>query len=263
MKNSMVSLSVMVLVAVSAVSPARAAAEARLVVPESGLVLDGGDLEAAPVAEAAWLDDRCRSPSRRGPGRGEPRRPRRPARSRARPAPRRLRVLGRLLHAPQDPQVGELRDAAALRDAGRARPEALQRQRLRQHSLRAPGASRSVLGSLFGVNTVTGVWNMVEGRKDPNRKTKVKVHGILMLVADAGFAATGFMAPHTRARGVREHERGEPVDPPRDRALVDGRRDRLATSSCSSVTDLWPSRPSSFPRPTPGPPSTATTGWSR
>ena len=56
MKNSMVSLSAMVLVAVSAVSPAQVAAEARLVVSESGLVLDGGDLEAAPVAEAAWLD---------------------------------------------------------------------------------------------------------------------------------------------------------------------------------------------------------------
>jgi len=51
-------------------------------------------------------------------------------------------------------------------------------------------------GVLFGVNTVTGVWNLAEGRKDPNRKTKRMVHGLLMLVADAGFVATGVLAPH-------------------------------------------------------------------
>ena len=51
--------------------------------------------------------------------------------------------------------------------------------------------------ALFGVNTVTGVWNLYEGRKDPNKSTKRKVHGILMLVADAGFAATGLMAPES------------------------------------------------------------------
>lgn len=55
---------------------------------------------------------------------------------------------------------------------------------------------------LFGVNTVTGVWNLAEGRKDPNHKTKRMVHGFLMLAADAGFVATGLMAPHT------EHESG-------------------------------------------------------
>ena len=44
---------------------------------------------------------------------------------------------------------------------------------------------------------MTGVWNIVEGRKDPNRSTKVKVHGILMLLADAGFVATGAMAPES------------------------------------------------------------------
>jgi hypothetical protein len=49
---------------------------------------------------------------------------------------------------------------------------------------------------LFGVNTVTGVWNMVEARKDPNHKTKRTVHGILMLAADAGFVATGLLTPH-------------------------------------------------------------------
>ena len=93
-------------------------------------------------------------------------------------------------------------------------------------------------GVLFGVNTVTGVWNMVEGRKDPNRKTAVKVHGILMLLADAGFAATGFMAPNTEhEERLRVDERRQPVDPPRDRALVDGRRDgRLPDHALQSLT---------------------------
>jgi len=59
----------------------------------------------------------------------------------------------------------------------------------------AHGGVAAGLGVLFGVNTVTGVWNMVEGRKDPNHRTKRLVHGILMLAADAGFVATAAMAP--------------------------------------------------------------------
>ncbi|MCG6923134.1 MAG: hypothetical protein LJF15_18920 [Acidobacteria bacterium] len=55
-------------------------------------------------------------------------------------------------------------------------------------------------GALFGVNTVTGVWNLLEARKDPHKSTKRTVHSILMLVADAGFVATGLTAPES------EHE---------------------------------------------------------
>lgn len=58
----------------------------------------------------------------------------------------------------------------------------------------------SVAG-LFAVNTVTGVWNMVEARNDPNGKTRRMVHGILMLGADAGFVATGLMAPSDHEDG--------------------------------------------------------------
>jgi len=57
------------------------------------------------------------------------------------------------------------------------------------------GALAATTGVLFGVNSVTGVWNLLEARKDPNHKTRRTVHGILMLVADAGFVATGMMAP--------------------------------------------------------------------
>ena len=51
------------------------------------------------------------------------------------------------------------------------------------------------IAGLFGVNSFTGVWNLMEARKDPNHKTKRTIHGILMLGADAGFVATAALAP--------------------------------------------------------------------
>jgi hypothetical protein len=51
------------------------------------------------------------------------------------------------------------------------------------------------IGALFGVNTVTGVWNLVEGRNDPNAGRRRWVHGLLMLGADAGFLATAMTGP--------------------------------------------------------------------
>jgi hypothetical protein len=58
------------------------------------------------------------------------------------------------------------------------------------HSALAAG-----IAVLFAANTVTGVWNLWEASKDPNGRTKRLVHGILMLIADAGFVATGALAP--------------------------------------------------------------------
>ncbi len=48
---------------------------------------------------------------------------------------------------------------------------------------------------LFGVQAVTGVWNLVEARKDPHGRTRRMVHGILMLASGAGFAITPMLAP--------------------------------------------------------------------
>jgi hypothetical protein len=56
---------------------------------------------------------------------------------------------------------------------------------------------------LFGANTVTGVWNLYEGRKDPNHRTKRMTHGILMIAADVGFMATAALAPESEG----EHDR--------------------------------------------------------
>lgn len=53
----------------------------------------------------------------------------------------------------------------------------------------------SSIGALFAMNTVTGVWNLWEARKDPNHRTRRRLHGLLMLGADAGFLATGLLAP--------------------------------------------------------------------
>jgi hypothetical protein len=59
------------------------------------------------------------------------------------------------------------------------------------------------IGGLFGVNTVTGVWNLVEARNDPNHRGRRLAHGLLMLGADAGFLATAALGPNSE-RGVRQ-----------------------------------------------------------
>ena len=51
-------------------------------------------------------------------------------------------------------------------------------------------------GILFGVNTITGVWNLWESRKDPAGRTKRWIHGLMFLAADAGFTYVAMSAPH-------------------------------------------------------------------
>jgi hypothetical protein len=65
----------------------------------------------------------------------------------------------------------------------------------------APGWARDAhpalaagVGALFAVNTVTGGWNLWEGRHDSEGRTRRLLHGGLMLLADAGFVATGVLA---------------------------------------------------------------------
>lgn len=52
------------------------------------------------------------------------------------------------------------------------------------------------LATAFGVNTLTGAWNLYDARNDPNGRARRYIHTILMLAADAGFAATAATAPH-------------------------------------------------------------------
>jgi hypothetical protein len=60
------------------------------------------------------------------------------------------------------------------------------------------------IGALFGINTVTGVWNLIEARNDPNHRGRRMTHGLLMLGADAGFLATAALGPGSED-GFREH----------------------------------------------------------
>jgi hypothetical protein len=53
---------------------------------------------------------------------------------------------------------------------------------------------------LFGVNTVTGAWNMFgEGWSDKEGRTLRLVHGLLMMAADAGFVATWRSGPNSQS----------------------------------------------------------------
>ncbi len=54
------------------------------------------------------------------------------------------------------------------------------------------------LGVLFAVNTVTGVWNLLETRHQPAGRTLRTLHAIGMLVADAGFFYTSSLAHAAR-----------------------------------------------------------------
>jgi hypothetical protein len=63
------------------------------------------------------------------------------------------------------------------------------------------------IGGLFAVNTTTGVWNLLEARKDPNLQKRRLVHGLLMLGSDAGLVATFATAPPEEGGGSRATHR--------------------------------------------------------
>ena len=54
------------------------------------------------------------------------------------------------------------------------------------------------IGGLFAINTVTGIPNLLESRQDPDKSDLTLIHGILMLVADAGFLATALTQPNSQ-----------------------------------------------------------------
>jgi hypothetical protein len=91
--------------------------------------------------------------------------------------------------------------------------EAVVGQRLFNKNSSESGSLRSAhsglaagIGVLFGVNTLTGVWNMMEARKDPNGHRRRLIHGLLMLGADAGFVATAALAPHHDHEGFGSND---------------------------------------------------------
>ena len=58
------------------------------------------------------------------------------------------------------------------------------------------GAVGAALIGFFGVQSVTGAWNLMESKEAPGH-TKRLVHGLLMLAAEGGFVASALTAPST------------------------------------------------------------------
>jgi hypothetical protein len=66
------------------------------------------------------------------------------------------------------------------------------------------------LATLFGVNTVTGVWNLWESREVTENRMPRLIHSALMLASDAGFTYAGVkLGPEATRSGEkrREHRR--------------------------------------------------------
>lgn len=63
------------------------------------------------------------------------------------------------------------------------------------------------VAGLFAVNTTTGLWNLWDMRRDPNERGRRFTHVTLMLLADAGFVATGILADDAEDRpgGANTH----------------------------------------------------------
>ena len=64
------------------------------------------------------------------------------------------------------------------------------------HPLAAGGAA-----AVFGVNTVTGLWNLWDARHDPEGRTRRIIHSVLFLAADAGFAYAGSLGEDAGENG--------------------------------------------------------------
>ena len=88
------------------------------------------------------------------------------------------------------------------------------------------GVFAGATAALFAVNTVTGVWNLIESRHDPAGRTRRWVHSIAMFVAEAGFVATGATAPE-----IEDGEVGEGGDASTHKTL--------AITSMAVATASW------------------------
>lgn len=70
-------------------------------------------------------------------------------------------------------------------------------------ALRTHRINAGVLGGLFVINTVTGVWNWWDSRTVPQGRVLRTIHGLAMLTADAGFSYAGIKL----SKEARDHPR--------------------------------------------------------
>lgn len=62
--------------------------------------------------------------------------------------------------------------------------------------------------AIFGINTVTGLWNLWDARHDPEGRTRRIIHSVLFIAADAGFAYAGSIGRDARDdREIRSRHR--------------------------------------------------------
>jgi hypothetical protein len=100
------------------------------------------------------------------------------------------------------------------------------------------GAIAGSLGVLFAVNTITGVWNLYEGRHDPEGRTRRIIHSVLLLAADAGFLATAALAGESEGgEGGWEHDGGGDNSAHRAMAITS-----MGLAFTGYMTMSWPFR---------------------
>lgn len=73
----------------------------------------------------------------------------------------------------------------------------------------AHGAVATGLGIAYGTNTVTGVWNLVESRKDPAGRTRRWIHSAVMIGAGAGMIYTASLADDDDDEGGGDDDANE------------------------------------------------------
>jgi hypothetical protein len=76
------------------------------------------------------------------------------------------------------------------------------------------------IAALFGINTVTGLWNLYDARHDPAGRRLRVAHTALMLAADAGFAVTGIIAGNAKAHVTSNGDVTSNANAHRNAALV-------------------------------------------
>ena len=100
------------------------------------------------------------------------------------------------------------------------------------------GAIAGSLGVLFAVNTITGVWNLYEGRHDPEGRTRRIIHSVLILAADAGFLATAALAGESEGgEGGGGYEGGGDLSAHRAMAITS-----MGLAFTGYMTMTWPFR---------------------
>jgi hypothetical protein len=197
MKRLALSSSVVLLLARAAGASALTPTDPGFVVPESGFVLDGGDRDAASLAEGSCLDPALAEELSATPA-AEPSLMASATDSQAAPAPR-ARAFEYSDGYRTRLKIHKYASFATLPlfAAQFAVGQKLYNGNGSDSTRSLHGALAATTAALFAVNTVTGIWNLSEGRKDPNHRTKRMIHGILMAVADAGFVVTGVMTPES------------------------------------------------------------------